>query len=465
MCRLAITLFRSALFAFTLVCVVSADAKQTPTKPPPLAAKPYMGWSSWSLIREYPTEAKILAQADALKANHLDAAGYRYINVDDGWFDGWGPDGLPHANATAFPNGIGGLARAIHDRGLLLGLYINPGIREELYKANPLIPGTKIRIQDITDPTRAGSTRNPRHANDPKTRAFRIDFTKPGAAAYIEAEVAQLATWGVDYLKLDFIGPGGGDVTSDNREEMRQWHRAIVRSKHPLWLEISNFMSIDQATLWRETANGWRIENDIECYGCTDDPNPAKHGNLTQWSTVAERFTDVRPWIQFAGPGGWNDLDTLELGNGDRDGITPAERQSMFTLWAISCAPLYLGSDLTKMDTADLALISNRSIIAIDQAGVPAHPVDLPSLRPSKSQQLWATRYPDGSVVLAIFNLGEVSATVTVRLDELDAVIDAHLNGNKAVDVVTSELLPILNDTIALQLESHASRLLRFNPK
>ena len=280
------TLLKSALFDLTLVRVISADAQQTPATPQAIAAKPYMGWSSWSLIREHPAEAKILAQADALKANHLDAAGYRYINVDDGWFDGWGADGLPHADATAFPNGMDGLARAIHGRGLLLGLYINPGIREELYKANPLIPGTKIRIQNITDPTRAGSTRNPHHANDPSARAFRIDFTKPGAEAYIQTEVAQLAAWGVDYLKLDFIGPSGGDVTSDNREEMRQWHRAVVRSKHPLWLEISNFMSIDQAPLWRETVNGWRIENDIDCYGCSDDLNPAKHGNLTQWSTV-----------------------------------------------------------------------------------------------------------------------------------------------------------------------------------
>jgi alpha-galactosidase len=181
----AITVFKTALFALILVSAI-ADA-QISTKPQSFAAKPYMGWSSWSLIREHPTEAKILAQVDALKANHLDAVGYRYINVDDGWSDGWGPDGLPHAAPTAFPHGMEGFARAIHDRGLLFGIYLNPGIREELYKANPLIPGTKIHIQEITDATRAGSTRNPRLANDAKARAFRIDFTKPGAQAYLRA--------------------------------------------------------------------------------------------------------------------------------------------------------------------------------------------------------------------------------------------------------------------------------------
>lgn len=73
------------------------------------AAKPYMGWSSWSLMRTHPTEEKILAQADALKANGLDVLGYQYVNVDDGWSDGWGNDGLPHANEAAFPHGMGGL--------------------------------------------------------------------------------------------------------------------------------------------------------------------------------------------------------------------------------------------------------------------------------------------------------------------------------------------------------------------
>jgi hypothetical protein len=149
----------------------------------------------------------------------------------------------------------------------------------------------------------------------------------------------------------------------------------------------------------------------------------------------------------------------------DGVGITPAECKSMFTLWTISCAPLYLGSDLTKMDAADLALISNRNIIAIDQPGVPAHPVDLPSLRHSTGQQLWAIRYSDGSIVLAIFNLADISATLTVPFDELDAVVDARLNGINPMDVVTSKLLPISNDAIVLQLESHASRLLRFAAK
>jgi hypothetical protein len=425
-----------------------------------------MGWSSWSFYRDRVTEKDVLAQASALTSSGLLAAGYRYINLDDGWTDGWDDHGIPKPNLGRFPRGIEGLARDLHSRGFKIGVYLNPGIRAELYDANPLIAGTNLHIHDITDITHAGSTRDPRHVHGPRIHAYRIDFSKPGAAAYIQAQVAQLDRWGVDFVKLDFVGPGGGDVPSDNREELRQWHRAIAHAHRPIWLELSNFMDIDKAPLWRATSNGWRIENDIECYRC-GEPNSPAHASLTEWAHVVDRFTDVRPWIRFAGPGGWNDLDSLELGDGDQDGITSAERESMFTLWAISCAPLYLGSDLTHLDPVDLALISNKNIIAIDQAGIPAAPVDLPSWRPKPNQQLWFTRYPNGSIVLAIFNLGDQPASISLSLDELDSIKDTHLAASTRAlfqDVVHSGTISATANKLDFDLQPHASRLLRYQP-
>lgn len=431
---------------------------------------PYMGWSSWSLFRDHPTEAILKAQAEALIANHLPAAGYRYINVDDGWSDGFDEHGIPKPNLERFPSGMDGMARFMHSHGLLFGIYLNPGISEALYKQNPLIAGTKTHISDITDVTQPGSTRR---------NSYRIDFSQPAAVAYVRSQVEQYDRWGVDFIKMDFVGPGGGNLPADNREELRQWHAAIGHASHPIWLELSNFLSIDQAPLWRATANGWRLENDIECYGC-DKATDATKGNLTQWSKVAGRFADVVPWIRYVGAaanggtgdsrestGGWSDLDTLELGNGDKDGITPAERQSMFAFWAISCAPLYLGSDLTSMDAADLVLISNKDLIAVDQAGVPARPLDIMHLR-GKQQQAWLTAYSDGSVVLALFNLDAKPATVKLNWREIDALRDTHLAGPQTVtlrDLVTHTEEAAQPDGITVQLDTHASRIFRINPR
>jgi alpha-galactosidase len=426
------------------------------------AQHPYMGWSSWSHFRDRPTEAIIKAQADALVASHLLDAGYRYINIDDGWSDGFDDHGIPKANLEKFPSGMDGMAKYMHAHGLLFGIYLNPGITDKLYKQNPVIAGTTAHIADITDTARPGSTRG---------GAYRIDFTKPAAAAYIQSQVKQFDTWGIDFIKFDFVGPGGGNLPADNREELRQWHAAVSHAAHPIWLELSNFLSIDQAPLWRATSNGWRIENDIECYGCDKATNQTK-GNLTQWSKVVKRFADVIRWIPYAGPGsaaggGWNDLDTLELGNGDEDGISPAERQSMFTLWAISCAPLYLGSDLTHMDPADLTLISNHDLIAIDQAGIPARPLDIQHLR-GKPQQAWLTTYPDGSAVLTLFNLGPAPAPIKVSWSEIDALRDTRLATEFAAPI-----FPTLHDLasgadiatepggLTVTLDSHASRAVR----
>lgn len=54
----------------------------------------------------------------------------------------------------------------------------------------------------------------------------------------------------------------------------------------------------------------------------------------------------------------------MEIGNG---GLTTAEERSHFGIWAISKSPLILGTDLTKISAASLAIISNVGVIAINQ--------------------------------------------------------------------------------------------------
>jgi hypothetical protein len=445
-----------ALALFLPLCASAQTKTQTQTK---LARHPYMGWSSWSFLRGKVSEETVKAQVDALFAAHLPDYGYRYINLDAGWTDGWDEHGIPKPNLTKFPSGMDGFGQYLHSKGLLFGTYMNPGIDPKLYDANPLIEGTTAHIKDITITTLPGSTHK---------GAYKIDFTKPAARTYIFSILRQFARWKVDFVKLDFVGPGGGNLPADNREELRVWHAAILATHRPIWLELSNWMSIDQAPLWKATSNGWRIENDVECYPCGRSTDPAIKGNLTTWAKVSERFADVRPWISYAGPGtkgsagGWNDFDSLELGNGDKDGITPAERQTMFNLWAISCVPLYLGTDLTRMDPADLVIITNRDLIAINQAGVPASPLDIQQLR-NKPQQAWFTKNRDGSFTLALFNLGPDTAPIKFSWRELDALRDTNFAQHQPTltDLVNHQTVPTPPEDIDFTLDSHASRVFR----
>ena len=49
---------------------------------------PIMGWSSWNHFHINIDEKMIREQADALVSSGMYEAGYRYINIDDGYFGG-----------------------------------------------------------------------------------------------------------------------------------------------------------------------------------------------------------------------------------------------------------------------------------------------------------------------------------------------------------------------------------------
>jgi alpha-galactosidase len=356
--------------------------------------RPPMGWSSWSTFHGNISEKLIEAQAAAMKSR-LAAYGYSYVNIDAGWSNAVDANGRNTWDTAKFPDGIPAVAKYVHGLGLKFGIYLVPGVPAAALAANSPILGTKYHVKDIVDTTKPGNT-----AND---GSGWIDYTKPGATAYVQSQVNLLASWGVDYVKMDFVGPGGGKIATDNQADIKAWHTAIARSGRPIHLELSNSLAIADAATWEKYSNGWRIEGDVECYShCT---------GLTNWNVrVKLRFADAPKWVQYAGPGHWNDLDSLEIGNGTTDGLSADEKQSTATLWSIESAPLLLGTDLSKMDAADLALITNPEVIAVDQAGHPAHPVSQ-----ATPQQVWFSKDGDGTYTVALFNLADTSATVSVN--------------------------------------------------
>ncbi len=404
------------------------------------AQRPYMGWSSWSFLRGKPNAAKIKAQARIMAARLL-PYGYRYINIDAGWVGGFDRYGRPAANLKRFPEGMAGMAAWLHAHGLKLGIYLVPGISPAEYHTNCQIWHSPYVAREITYPSGSGNTLG---------RGFRkIDYRKPGAAAYIQSCANLFSRWGVDFIKMDFVGPGGGYKgfrRTDNRDDIVHWARALRNTGRPIWLELSNSLSLRYATFWRRYANGWRIDNDVEAYGSP---------YLTDWKNIRQRFTDAPKWSKYAGPGGWNDLDSLEIGNGRSDGLTRAERQTVMTLWCINCAPLYLGSDLRHLTRYDYKIITNRAAIAIDQAGRVATP-----LSQSTPHQIWRVQNANGTYTVALFNLGRTPARVTVRWRELGFQAAA-----KVVDIWQHKAVRNAKQQFSAVLNSHASRLLNVVPE
>ena len=69
-------------------------------------------------------------------------------------------------------------------------------------------------------------------------------------------------------------------------------------------------------------------------------------------------------WYEYGGPGGWNDPDMLEVGNG---GMNFEEEKIHFGLWCISKAPLLIGCDITNLSKETFEILTNLEVIAINQ--------------------------------------------------------------------------------------------------
>jgi alpha-galactosidase len=409
---------------------------------------PALGWSSWSSVRTHPTAAKIDAQADAMKSSGLAAAGFQYVNVDDFWYQCPGSQG-PNVDAngrwvtdtTKFPSsgdsdGIKAVADHVHADGLKFGLYVTPGVSSQAVAQNSAILGTAYHIKDIATTTA--------EKNYNCKGMVGIDYSKPGAQAFIDSWADEFAAWGVDYVKID--GVGTPDVP-----DLQAWSAALARTGRPIHLELSNNLAVGSAATWAQYSNGWRTGGDIECYSkCTPTA-----GTLTDWSHVLSRFAQVANWQPYGGPGAFNDYDSLEVGNGSATGLTDAEQQSQMSLWSLAASPLILGTDLTKLDSTELGYLKNARVLAVDQDGI-----DAARIVNSGNQQVFSKREADGSVVMGLFNDSDTgSTTVSVALSA------AGISGSAtATDLWSGSSLGTISGTYSVTLGAGAVKLIKAVP-
>jgi len=346
-----------------------ASAQKAPSQSAPTipAATPYMGWDSYLAGLSSAGEAAILEQADRLKRTGLQADGYRLIWLDSGWWQGQrDAAGNLIVSATMWPRGIAWLASTLHANGFKLGLYTDAG------------------------PTGCG--------------------VNGGLYGHYQQDVNTFAAWGVDAIKVDWCGGAAAGLTPATA--YAAVHQAIVNnSRHrQMLLNICNFLQPGQGPTAPEFAksafvsytfgpangNSWRTETDV-----------GVPGNVPFSSVLRNMDADaVSPLA--AGPGHWNDPDYLA----PDQGMTAAQFQSQFSMWAILAAPLMVSDDMQTISSASMATISNRQAIAIDQdpAGVQGWLVNNTTIG---NTQVWERPLADGSVAVALLNRGTPAAQIT----------------------------------------------------
>jgi len=389
------------------------------------AATPPMGWNSWDCFATTITEAQTKAQADFMAAQ-LKSHGWQYIVVDIQWYepgaqshdyrkdakltmDGYGRL-LPALNR--FPSAENGagfkpLADYIHSLGLKFGIHLMRGIPRQAVENNLPILGTDLHAQDIADRV---------HICPWNSDMYGVDMGKPGAQAYYDSVFAQIAAWGVDYLKVDDLSR----PYFQNAKEVEAIRRAIDATGRPMVLSLSpGETDFGAASQVGEEANLWRISDDF----------------WDRWLALREQFPRLQRWNPYRKTGAWPDADMLPLGTlvlGNRTTrFTSDEQITLITLWSIARSPLMHGGDMTKTDPFTLSLLTNDEVLAVNQKSSGNRPVfDHDGLI------AWRAEMPGTKeVFLAVFNARDRVPLTAANARHASAVVSADISTSTEIDV------------------------------
>ncbi|MFV0633935.1 alpha-galactosidase [Demequina sp.] len=369
------------------------------------AITPPMGWNSWDSYGTTITEDEVLANARFL-SEHLLPHGWDTVVVDIAWYD---PTAKSHGyNEGApleldeygrqlpaphrFPSAAGGagfgpLAAQVHALGLKFGLHIMRGIPRRAVDLDLPIFGTDFTATQVADLEHVCAW-NPDN--------YGLNHDHPGAQAYYDAQVAQFAAWGIDFIKADDMQAPYYD------REIAAYALAIERSGRDISLSLSpgTHLSTEHAEHLREHAQMWRISDDL----------------WDRWEDVHAQFARLARWAPFQRAGGWADADMLPLGRigiraerGEpRDcRLTWDEQRTLLSLWTMARSPLMMGGDLPMSTPQTIALLANPAITEVLQGSIDGREI----LRePLDGGELiaWSARAQEGErAYAALFWTGE----------------------------------------------------------
>lgn len=276
-----------------------------------LALTPPLGWNSWNTFGTEVNEKLIEGVADKFIELGLKEVGYEYIVLDDGWMAmERDKDGKLYGDPKKFPKGMKALGDYIHSKGLKFGIYNCAGS-----KTCGGYPGSR-------------------------------------GSEYIDAQT--YASWGVDYLKYDWC-----NTEKLNAEGAYMTMRdALKKAGRPVVFSICEWGDNKPWSWGENIGHLWRVTGDIiNCWDCE-----VGHGSWSSWGVW--KIINMRKKIRkVAGPGHWNDLDMMEVGNG----MTDAEDRSHFAMWSMLASPLIMGNDLRTTTKETVKTLTSKEVISVNQ--------------------------------------------------------------------------------------------------
>lgn len=322
---------------------------------------PVLGYNTWNAYQCNIDEDLLLSTASLLKSLGLQDAGYNQLNIDDCYAEkNRSAGGDIIADAVRFKGGMKNLTDQIHALGFKTGIYSDSGW-----------------------------------------------YTCAGYPGSYQNELRDLKTfsdWGFDYLKYDNCAIPYDEITREGTVgRYQRMADAVVQvqqstKNNPILLSLCEW-GWSQVWLWgKQFGQSWRTTGDIA-------PEWNSLANIINFNSFLTQATDFY---------GRNDLDMLQLGNGN---LTFDESKSHFTAWALMKSPLLIGTNLSEITNETLSILKNNEILAINQdptVGASISPFRWginPDWTSNSSfpAQYWSGPTQDGTVFMLLNTLDEPS--------------------------------------------------------
>ena len=419
------------------------------------AQTPPMGWNSYDYYDTTVNESQIKANADYM-AKHLKEYGWEYIIIDIQWYAHNAGSMrkkfqyIPFSeleideysrlqpDPKRFPSSINGagfapLAKYIHSLGLKFGIHIMRGIPRTAAHNHTKIKDCSVTADMIADPSSICGW-NP--------DMYGVRNTSEGQA-YYDSLIELYASWGVDFIKCDDIC--NTNIYPENqysaKHEIKMLAKAIQKCGRPIVLSLSPGPAlIDKAWHYEKYANMWRITDDF----------------WDNWTLLKDMFYRCELWQNHVSEGCYPDCDMLPLGYLGKGfgeervtNFTKDEQQTMMTLWCLFGSPLMLGAEMTKLDDFTLSLLTNKKVLAMLTPDCKPKQISL-----DDTKAIWfASNNKTNKKYVALFNLSDEIANISVNLEELD-ILKTEVT---LTDLWTNNSSKNINKIISKELAPHAS--------
>ncbi len=353
-----------------------------------------MGWNSWNSFANIVNSQIVQQQAKTMATNGMKEAGYQYVVIDEGWWLGErDAAGNIVVNAKQWPalergqkdGDMANIAAYIHSLGLKAGIYTDAG-----HDGCSMYPDSGPALQHT------------------------------GSEGHYEQDFLQFSKWGFDYVKVDWCG--GHKERESGAIQYAQIAHAIQKAEkstgRKLYFSICEWGS-QNPWFWAPGVGEidstiWRTGGDI-IPPVVETLHDAEHDKriITAKNVLDSFDTGQHPEAQHTGY--FNDLDMMVMG---MRGMTDALDRTHMGLWALSSAPLMVGSDLTRLSPATLSLLTNADALAIHNDPYGLQPIKVDE--PTSGVQIWAKPLAiAGRRALALLNRTDNSADVKINWDKL----------------------------------------------